>query len=98
MIIVIVTEMDKFEILAANKQLTSAKIMQRSNVVIMPLVFASWAVGVYAEYEQSIALYGTFTILNGVIYINKYFVNRKTYDMFKLNPLPNFITQLFSHF
>ena len=42
--------------------------MQRSNVVIMPLVFASWVVGVYAEYEQNVALYGVFTILNGVMY------------------------------
>ena len=56
----------------AEKQLTSARIMQRSNVIIMPLVFASWVVGVYAEYEQNVALYGTFTILNGVI-INFFF-------------------------
>ena len=57
---------NKFEKIDAQKQLTSAKIMQRSNVVIMPLVFASWVVGVFAEYEQNVALYGTFTILNGV--------------------------------
>ena len=50
--------------------MTSAKIMQRSNVVIMPLVFASWVVGLYAEYEQNVPLYGVFTILNGV-YIKK---------------------------
>lgn len=60
-------ETDKLEKVDAQKQLTSAKIMQRSNLVIMPLVFASWVVGVYAEYEQNVALYGTFTILNGVL-------------------------------
>ena len=60
--------MDKFKKLDAQKQLISAKIMQRSNVVIMPLVFASWLVGLYAEYEQNVALYGTFTILNGVLF------------------------------
>ena len=49
------------------KSLTSAKIMQRTNVVIMPLVFASFLVGVLAEYEQNIPLYGTFTILNGCL-------------------------------
>ena len=58
---------NEFEKIDAQKQLTSAKIMQRSNVVIMPLVFASWVVGVFAEYEQNVALYGTFTILNGVM-------------------------------
>ena len=70
--------MDKFKKLDAQKQLISAKIMQRSNVVIMPLVFASWLVGLYAEYEQNVALYGTFTILNGVNiynYISNIFSN-----------------------
>ena len=62
-----ILEKAKLEKLDAEKQLTSARIMQRSNVIIMPLVFASWVVGVYAEYEQNVALYGTFTILNGVI-------------------------------
>ena len=48
-------------------QYESAKIMQRSNLVIMPLVFISWMVGVMSEYEQDVALYGVFTILNGVL-------------------------------
>ena len=48
-------------------QYYSAKIMQRSNLVIMPLVFISWFVGVMSEYEQDVALYGIFTILNGVL-------------------------------
>ena len=63
---VLCLEKDQLKKWDAKKQLISAKIMQRSNVVIMPLVFASWVVGVYAEYEQNVALYGTFTILNGV--------------------------------
>ena len=57
--------------MADRKQLTSARIMQRTNMVIMPLVFASYIVGVYAEYEQNVPLYGTFTILNGVINLCK---------------------------
>ena len=64
------TETNPLEKKDARDQLTSAKIMQRSNVVIMPLVFASWVVGLYAEYEQNVALYGVFTILNGVILIS----------------------------
>ena len=62
------TDANRLEKKDARDQLTSAKIMQRSNVVIMPLVFASWMVGLYAEYEQNVALYGVFTILNGVRY------------------------------
>ena len=34
------------------RQLLSAKIMQRSNVLIMPLVFASFMTGMLSEYEQ----------------------------------------------
>ena len=48
-------------------QLLSAKIMQRTNLLIMSLVFISFLVGIMAEYEQNVALYGTFTILNGVL-------------------------------
>ena len=32
--------------------MTSAKIMQRTNVLIMPLVFASFICGFLSEYEQ----------------------------------------------
>ncbi|TRY76932.1 hypothetical protein TCAL_10625 [Tigriopus californicus] len=49
------------------QQLVSAKIMQRTNLIIMPLVFVSYIVGVIAEYEQNVAMYGTFTIINGVL-------------------------------
>lgn len=35
-------------------QLISAKIMQRSNLLIMILVFVSWVIGVMAEYNQGI--------------------------------------------
>ena len=48
-------------------QYQSAKIMQRSNLIIMPLVFISWFIGVMSEYEQDVALYGVFTILNGIL-------------------------------
>ena len=48
-------------------QLVSAKIMQRTNLIIMPLVFISFIIGALSEYEQNVALYGTFTILNGVL-------------------------------
>ena len=48
-------------------QYVSAKIMQRSNLAIMPLVFISFLIGVMSEYEQNVALYGIFTILNGIL-------------------------------
>ena len=35
-------------------QLVSAKIMQRSNPLIMILVFVSWIIGIMAEYNQGI--------------------------------------------
>ncbi|XP_068212021.1 adhesion G-protein coupled receptor D1-like [Palaemon carinicauda] len=47
-------------------QLKSAKISQRTNLIIMPLVFSHWMVGILSEYEQNLPLYGTFSILNGV--------------------------------
>jgi len=48
-------------------QRLSARISQRSNLAIMPLVFASWVVGMLSEYEQDLALYGTFGVLNGIV-------------------------------
>ena len=33
----------------------------------MPLAFASYIVGALSEYEQNVALYGTFTVLNGIL-------------------------------
>lgn len=46
------------------QQLLSAKIMQRTNLIIMPLVFVSFIIGAMAEYNQNVALYGTFTAIN----------------------------------
>ena len=48
-------------------QYVSAKIMQRSNLAIMPLVFISFLIVVMSEYEQNLPLYGIFTILNGIL-------------------------------
>ena len=33
----------------------------------MPMVFASWVVGMLSEYEQNLPLYGTFSVMNGVL-------------------------------
>jgi len=49
------------------RQQTSAKIMQRSNLIIMPMVFVTFVIGTLAEYEQNFGLYGTFTLLNGIL-------------------------------
>ena len=49
------------------RQQTSAKIMQRSNLIIMPLIFASFTVGTLATYEQNPGLYGTVTLINGIL-------------------------------
>ena len=49
------------------RQQTSAKIMQRSNLIIMPMVFVSFLLGVLSTYEQNPALYGTFTLVNGIL-------------------------------
>ncbi|XP_043219189.1 adhesion G-protein coupled receptor D1-like [Amphibalanus amphitrite] len=48
-------------------QRLSARISQRSNLIIMPLVFASFVIGMLSEYEQDLALYGTFSVLNGIV-------------------------------
>ncbi|KAL7640958.1 UNVERIFIED_CONTAM: hypothetical protein RMT77_008095 [Armadillidium vulgare] len=48
------------------EQLTSSKISQRTNLIILPFVFAHMMVGMLSEYEQNLALYGTFSILNGI--------------------------------
>ncbi|XP_064091063.1 adhesion G-protein coupled receptor D1-like [Macrobrachium nipponense] len=47
-------------------QLLSAKFSQRTNLIIMPLVFSHWVVGMMSEYEQNMPLYSIFSILNGV--------------------------------
>lgn len=48
------------------RQHVSAQIMQRTNLIIMPLVFVSFCVGSMAEYENNVPLYGTFTLINGI--------------------------------
>ena len=47
--------------------LTSAKIMQRTGVLIMPMVLASFICGTFSEYDQNVYMYGIFTTLNGVL-------------------------------
>lgn len=49
------------------RQRRTAKIMQRTLIFILPLVFCSFAIGTLAEYEQNIYLYSIFTIINGVV-------------------------------
>lgn len=48
------------------RQHMSAKIMQKSNLIIMPNVFISFILGTIATYEMNVALYGTFTLSNGI--------------------------------
>lgn len=45
----------------------TAQLSQRTLLLILPLVFASFVTGTVAEHEQNPALYGIFTILNGVL-------------------------------
>lgn len=47
--------------------LTSAKIMQRTDIFILPMLLASFICGTYSEYDQNAYLYGIFTILNAVL-------------------------------
>merc|ERR1719400_1766531 len=47
------------------RQQMSAKIMQRSNLIIMPNVSISFILGTLSTYEKNVALYGTFTLSNG---------------------------------
>lgn len=51
---------------ASNKQRVSAKISQRGNLVILFFVVAHMLTGMLSEYEQNLALYGVFSILNGL--------------------------------
>jgi len=48
------------------RQQMSAKIMQRSNLIIMPNVSISFILGTLSTYEKNVALYGTFTLSNGI--------------------------------
>ncbi|KAF2363623.1 GPCR family 2 secretin-like [Trinorchestia longiramus] len=47
------------------KQLTSAKFSQRTNLIIVPMVYAHWILGTLSEYQQNLALYSIFSIMNG---------------------------------
>ncbi|KAK3861111.1 hypothetical protein Pcinc_032891 [Petrolisthes cinctipes] len=49
-----------------NIQLGSAKFSQRTNLILLPLVFSHMLVGMFSEYEQNLPLYGIFTILCSV--------------------------------
>jgi len=49
------------------QQLLSARIMQRTNLIIMPMVFVSYVLGIMAEYNQDVALYSTFTVVNACL-------------------------------
>ncbi|XP_067129314.1 putative adhesion G protein-coupled receptor E4P [Centruroides vittatus] len=49
------------------KQLMSAKIHQRSNLIIMPLILSSWIIGMLSDYEQNLGLYSVYSILNTII-------------------------------
>ena len=48
-------------------QWLSAKIMQRTNLIITPLVFASFVLGFLSEYNQDVSLYSTFTAVNAFL-------------------------------
>ncbi|KAG8201660.1 hypothetical protein JTE90_012726 [Oedothorax gibbosus] len=50
-----------------HRQLLTCKIHQRSNLILMPLILGSYIVGMVADYEQNLALYSVFSILNTVI-------------------------------
>ncbi|XP_076366876.1 putative adhesion G protein-coupled receptor E4P isoform X1 [Tachypleus tridentatus] len=50
-----------------SRQLFSARIHQRSNLILMPLILSSWILGMLSDYEQNIGLYSTFAIINAII-------------------------------
>ena len=41
--------------------------MKGSLLLILPLVFASYVLGTFAEYQQNIYLYSCFTVVNGFV-------------------------------
>ena len=44
-----------------------AKVNRRGLSIIMPMVFASFIVGMMAQYDQDVGLFGIFTILNAIL-------------------------------
>ncbi|GFV86977.1 adhesion G-protein coupled receptor D1 [Trichonephila clavipes] len=56
-----------------HRQLLSCKIHQRSNLILMPLVLASYIVGMLSDHEQNLYLYSVFSILNSIIGVLVFF-------------------------
>ena len=48
-------------------QRITAKVIQRTLIIILPMVFTSFILGTLAEFEQNIYLYSIFTIINGIL-------------------------------
>ena len=49
------------------EQRTTAKVIQRTLLLILPMVFTSFILGTLAEFEQNIYLYSVFTLVNGIL-------------------------------
>ena len=45
----------------------NAKIMQRTLILILPTVFATFLIGTLAEYDQNLVLYSIWTFINGIL-------------------------------
>jgi len=45
----------------------SAKFSQRTNLILLPMVYAHWILGVLSEYQQNLALYSIFSLFNGIL-------------------------------
>ena len=45
----------------------NAKVMQRTLILILPLVFATFLLGTLAEYDQNLVLYSIWTLFNGIL-------------------------------
>ena len=48
-------------------QRITAKVIQRTLIIILPMVFTSFILGTLAEFEQNIYIYSIFTIVNGIL-------------------------------
>jgi ABC-type transport system involved in cytochrome c biogenesis permease component len=49
------------------EQRTTAKVIQRTLLLVLPMVFTSFILGTLAEFEQNIYLYSVFTLVNGIL-------------------------------
>ena len=49
------------------EQRTTANVIQRTLIIILPMVFTSFILGTLAEFEQNIYLYSVFTLVNGIL-------------------------------